>query len=81
MNFYGVLSPVSVYYWILFRPITENDYHTQKKKTTTTKKKVHFPPISSISRPSLLCLGFDVNQSQGTKPISMFMARTVENIF
>ena len=78
MNFCAVLSPGSVYYWILFRPVTANDYHKKKKKK---KKKGKVLPISSISRPSLLCFGFDFNQSQGTKPMSMFMARTVENIF
>ena len=34
------------------------------------KKIVQLLPISSISRPSLFCFGFDLNQSQGTKSIS-----------
>ena len=81
MNFYAVLSRGSVYYWILFRPITANDYHKKQKINNKKKKQIYLLPISSISRPSLLSFGFDVNQSQGTKPMSMFMARTVENIF
>ena len=38
MNFYAVLSRGSVYYWILFRPITANDYH-KKQKINKKKKK------------------------------------------
>ena len=34
------------------------------------KKNVQLLPISSISRSSLFCFGFDLNQSQGTKPTS-----------
>ena len=34
------------------------------------KEIVQFLPISSISWPSLFCFGFDLKQSQGTKPIS-----------
>ena len=32
------------------------------------EKIVQLLPISSISRPSLVCFGFELNQSQGTKP-------------
>ena len=38
----------------------------KKKK----KKIIQLLLISSISRPSLFCFGFDLNQSPGTKPIS-----------
>ena len=34
------------------------------------KNVCNFLLISSISRPNLLCFGFDLNQSQRTKPIS-----------
>ena len=32
------------------------------------EKVVHLLHISSISRPSLVCFGFELNQLQGTKP-------------
>ena len=34
------------------------------------KKKIQLLLVSSTSRPNLLCFGFDLNQSQSSKPIS-----------
>ena len=43
---------------------------SQLPQMAAFKKIVQLLPISSISRPSLFCFGFDPNQSQGRKPIS-----------
>ena len=61
--FFYTVFPRSVNYWILFRPIAASGCH-QKKKI------VQLLLISGISRPSLSCFGFDLNQSPGTKPLS-----------
>ena len=45
-------------------------YFGRLRQITAIKKNVQLLPISSISRSSLFCFGFDLNQSQGTKPIS-----------
>ena len=60
--FFYTVFPRCVNYWILFRPIAASGCHQ--------KKIVQLLLISSISRPSLSCFGFDLNQSPGTKPIS-----------
>ena len=61
--FFYTVFPRSVNDWILFRPIAASGCH-QKKKI------VQLLLISGISRPSLSCFGFDLNQSPGTKPLS-----------
>lgn len=59
--FFYIVFPRSVQHRILFEPITITGCH-QKNCWTLL--------ISSISRSSLFCFGFQLNQSQGTKPIS-----------
>lgn len=58
--FFYAIFPRSVYYWICFRRLPQ---------VAAIKTLVQLLLISRISWSSLSCFGFDLTQSQGTKPI------------
>ena len=63
--------------WIIFYPVFPCSVSIEfcfgqlpQMAAIKKKKTVQLRPISSISRSSLFCFGFDLNQSKGMKPIS-----------